>query len=217
MKRLCTALLILASLPALARHDTAMRAFSHAVYERHSTQVSLSLGFIDGYRNELKMPAEFEKTNTTGYCNAILKADYGLTKNISLAASFGYDRFVYNFAKLDTGANNSIIRRYNTNNVRVISAGLTAYYHLGSIIKVKRLDPFVGIGATLNNVRYGAYPQGDSTLVRTDHNITPYLKAGARYYISDRFSIFADAGLEKQAVISLGFSCRFFPKPVEKK
>ncbi len=217
MKRLCTALLIFLSLSASARNDTASRTFTHAVFERHSTQVSLSLGFIDGYRNELKMPRGFEKTNTTGYCNAILKVDYGLTKNISLAASFGYDRFVYNFAKLDTGAYGGIIRRYNTNNVRVISAGLMAYYHLGNVIKVKRLDPFVGLGASLNNVRYGAYPQGDSTVVHMERTITPYLKVGARYYLSDRFSIFADAGLEKQAIIGLGFSCRFFPKPVEKK
>ncbi len=74
------------------------------------------------------------------------------------------------------------------------------------------LRPFIGLGLSLNNIKYSAHPEGDSTIVKIDHTVTPYLKAGARYYISDKFSLFADVGYDKQSVISIGFSCRFFSR-----
>jgi hypothetical protein len=212
MRVLFTAILVTLCTIVLAQPDTGKhRMFTNGVYQRHSTQVSLSLGFFDGYRNDLAFPAGFEKNNTSGYTNISVKVDYGISKNFSLAASFGYDAFVYNFNQLYTG-HNGTIKRYKTNTFRMFNIGVIGYYHLGMLIKVNRLDPFVGIGLSLNNIRYSAYPQGDSTIVKLDHTVTPYIKAGARYYMSDRFSIFGDVGYEKQAILSIGFSCRFLPK-----
>lgn len=211
MRYLFTALFIVMSVLSFAQSDSGHTAFRHAAFERHATQATLSLGFFDGYRNDFSLPSGFEKNSTSGYANVAVKIDYGISRHISLAASFGYNAFVYNFSQLYTGYNGTI-RRYKANNFRMFNIGIIGYYHFGSFIKVNRLDPFVGIGLSLNNARYSAYPQGDSTLIRLDHTITPYLKAGARYYISDRFSVFADAGYEKQAMLTLGFSCRFFPR-----
>ncbi|MFI5195660.1 MAG: hypothetical protein ACHQD8_01095 [Chitinophagales bacterium] len=213
MKRYFTILFILFSLTAWSQQDTTAnnRLYTHTVYERHSIQATLSLGFIDAYRHDFTMPARFEKGNASGYTNIAIKLDYGLSRHISLAANFGYDAFVYNFNQLYQGYN-GLIRRYKTNNVRIFNAGLVAYYHLSRLITVKNLDPFVGVGLSLNNLRYSEYPQGDSTLIKLDHTVTPYLKAGAHYYISDQFSLFGDVGYEKQSIFSLGFSCRFFSK-----
>jgi hypothetical protein len=215
MKRYLTALFTLLSVSALAQKDTSVVTKpTHGVYQHHSIQVALSLGFFDAYRNSLPMPAGFEKNNTSGYGNIEAKIDYALAKRISLAANFGYDAFYYNFSQLYSGYN-GIIRRHKINNFRLLNVGLIAYYHLGSYIHIKNLDPFVGAGISLNNIRYGTYPQGDSTLVRTEHTITPYIKVGAHYYISDRFSVFGDLGYEQQAILGIGFSCRFFPSKKE--
>ena len=213
MRQSFTALFILFSLTTWSQQDTTSNKMSpaHSVYVRHSTQATLSLGFVDPYRQDFSVPAGFEKTNTSGYANFSIKIDYALSKHISLAADFGYDAFNYNFNQLYTGYNGTVLR-YRVNTFRVFSIGLIAYYHLSNIIHVRNLDPFVGVGFALNNARYSAYPQGDSTVIKLEHTVTPYLKVGARYYISDKFSIFGDLGYEKQSIFSLGFACRFFPK-----
>lgn len=207
-----TVLYTILSVSAWSQQDTtANNRLTHPVYVRHSVQATLSLGFIDAYRQDFSVPAGFEKGNTSGYSNVAAKLDYGISRHISLAANFGYDAFVYNFNELYQGYN-GLIRRYKINNFRVFNAGLVGYYHLGDLINVRHLDPFVGVGISLNNLRYNEYPQGDSTVIKSDHTVTPYLKAGAHYYISDKFSLCGDVGYEKQSIFSLGFSCRFFSK-----
>ena len=84
--------------------------------------------------------------------------------------------------------------------------------HLGNVIRVKRLDPFVGIGLSVNSIRYNAWPQGDSLSVRVDHTTDLYLKAGARYYISRKVSVYGDVGYDNHTIFSLGISCRFLNK-----
>jgi len=210
MKKYFTILFILITVSASAQHDTTAHA-PHAPYERHSIVATASIGFIDAYRNDYSLAPGFEKSNTSGFAPLYLKLEYGLTKDVSIAAVFGYDAFLYNFKQEYTG-NNGPFTRYLTNNTRILSGGLVAYYHLRKFIPVKHLDPFIGIGFSLNNIRYGALPQGDSTAVTFNHTVSPYLKAGARYYITSVYSIFGDVGYDQHSIFSLGFSCRFFRK-----
>ena len=163
------------------------------------------------YRYNYSVPSGFAKGNTSGFVPVYLKFEYGFTSNISLAATMGYDAFIYNFKQNYIG-NNGPFTRYKTNNTRIFSGGITAFYHIGRFIPIKHLDPFIGIGISLNNIRYGSFPQGDSTVIKLDHTVTPYLKAGTRYYISNKFSLFADFGYDQQSIFSLGASCRFLPK-----
>jgi len=211
MKTYLTVLIALLSTSSWGQ-DTAAhkRKPMHATYVRHSVIPSVSLGFVDAYRNDYSLPAGFQKGNTSGFVPVYVKLEYGLGKRIGLAATLGYDAFNYNFSQQFEG-NNGIFTRNKTSAFRMFRAGLTAFYHLGDVIRVNRLDPFVGLGFTINNIRYSAYPQGDSTAVRSDHNTTVYLKAGARYYISDKFSLYGDLGYDKHTIFSLGFSCRFLP------
>ena len=211
MRTYLTFLAVLLSVASWAQEtQTQTKAPVHATYVRHSLMPSVSLGFIDAYRNNYSLPSGFKKGNTSGFVPVYLKLEYGLTNHISLAATVGYDAFNYNFTQHVESSNGNFVRS-KTDAFRMFSSGLTAFYHLGDIIKVKRLDPFVGLGFAVNNIRYSAYPQGDSTIIRTDHNTTVYLKAGARYYISDRCSIYGDLGYDKHTIFSLGFSCRFLP------
>jgi hypothetical protein len=185
-----------------ARHDS---------YRPNTLLTDLSFGIADPYRNNYSLPSGFSKNSTTGFAPVYAKLEYGFWKHISVAATFGYDDLRYNFSQLYTGFNDTI-KRYKTDNLRIFSAGVTAFYHLGRFINVKRLDPFAGVGLSLNNIRYNAFPQGDSLVVKTDHTVTPYLKAGVRYYISDRIGLYGDVGYDKQSIFSLGVTCRFYPE-----
>jgi outer membrane protein W len=211
MKNYLTILFTLVSVAAWAQQDTGAKKTQPllATYLRHTTIATISLGFIDDNRRSYDLPTGFSKGNVSGFIPFFAKIEYGLTDNISLGATFGYDVFVYNLLQNYNG-NNGAFNRYKTNNTRILSAGITGFYHLGKALHSKHFDPFIGLGISLNNIRYRAYPEGDSTAIKFDHTVTPYLKAGARYFISDKFSIFGDAGYDKQAIISLGFSCRFY-------
>jgi len=178
------------------------------VYKKHSTTATLSVGFVDDYRQNYTLPVGFQKSNTSGFAPIYGKLEYGFFDHISVAVTASYDAFVYNF-KQDYTGNNGPFVRYRSNNTRIISGGLTAFYHLDKTFHVNNLDPFVGIGLALNNIRYRALPQGDSTLTKFDHTVTPYLKAGARYFINDNFNLFGDIGYDKQSIFSIGASCRF--------
>lgn len=210
MKKCFTILLILIVTGARAQDTTAHKA-RYAPYERYSVVVGASIGFIDQYRHNYPLAAGFEKSNTSGFAPVNFKIDYGLSKCVSLAAAFYYDAFLYNVKQVYAG-NNGPFTRYIANNTRIISGGLIASYHLGKVIHVRSLDPFVGVGFAINNVRYGAYPQGDSTLTRIEHTVTPSVKVGASYYITPIFSIYGDAGYDQHTIFDIGFSCRFFRK-----
>lgn len=203
---------MLGTLTATAKTDTSDHSFKgHSAYQRHTTIATLSAGIADGYRSGYAMPTGFRKQTASGMMPFYGKLEYGLYNHISIAAIFAYDAFQYNFQQEYTGYL-GVFTRYRTNKVRIFSGGIAAYYHLDKYIHISRLDPFVGVGLSLNNIRYSAYPQGDSTLTKFEHTVTPYLKAGARYYISDQFSIFGEVGYDKQSAASVGFSCRFFGK-----
>ena len=201
----------LCSFVSRAQHDTAAApVVHHRVYELHTLMPTVCIGFIDGYRNNYSLPAGFVKNNTSGFAPLLFKLEYGFGRDISLAATMTYDAFNYNFSQQYQGYNGTFVR-YRTDDFKLLSAGITAFYHLRKIIRVNRLDPFVGVGLSLNNIRYSAYPSGDTVAIKVNHTVTPYLKVGARYYISDAFSLFADLGYDKPAIFSIGFSARFFP------
>ncbi len=210
MKICLTLLLSLCAITLLAQQDTTAnrRLPSQAYYERGSFIPSLSCGFVDAYRNSYSLPAGFVKNNTSGFVPLYAKVEYGLTRNVGIAATLCYDAFNYNFSQQYVGNNGPFLRN-RTDAFRSFSGGLAAFYHLGNLIRVKRLDPFAGVGLSVNNIRQNAYPQGDSTSIRVDHTTDLYLKVGARYYISRKVSVYGDAGYDNHTILSLGVSCRF--------
>jgi hypothetical protein len=211
MKYFFTLLFIMSSAPGWSQEASKVSTKTpwHSFYAHRSLTATMSLGFIDGYRQNYIVPRGYEKDNTSGFVPFYAKLEYGIGKHISLGATFAYDAFVYNL-KQDFMGNNGPFARYKPNKTRIFSGGLTAFYHLDRHIHIRNLDPFIGLGLSLNNIRYSAYPQADSTTkIRIDHTVTPYVKAGARYYITNQVSLFGDVGYDKQSIFSLGFSCRF--------
>ncbi len=213
MKAFFSFLLVLFAYSLQAAPDTTAKSNTplHPTYVSHGLTATAAIGFFDANRYNYTIPSGFIKNNTSGFAPILAKLEYGLNNNVSLAATFCYDAFNYNFSQRYIGNNGPFIR-YRTDAFRLASGGLTAYYHLGKYIRVKHLDPFIGVGVSLNNTRHSALAEGDSTTIRFDHMLTPYLKVGARYYISDKFSIFGDLGYDKPCLVSIGFSSRFFIK-----
>ena len=201
---------MLVSLHGLCQQDTMHKEVSsqYPAFRQHSVMISVSLGFVDPNR-KYSVPSGFSKTNTTGYNPAYVKVEYATGKHFSLAGNFSIDEVVYNYEQLYTGYN-GIIKRYKTNKYTQFGAGIIGCYHFGDFIKIRNLDPFAGVGVSLNNIHQTALPQGDSTLGRTEHTATPHLKVGARYYFNDYFSLFGDVGYDKESLFSIGMSCRFF-------
>lgn len=185
-------------------------SLTHAAFERNTYTATVSGGFINSYSSEYTVPPGFEKGSSNGLLPIFVKVEYAVSNRVSIAFATGFNTIIFNSFQLYTGYNGPI-KRFRTNKFSLFSGGLIGYYHFGHILKVKRLDPFVGAGINLNKLKYSAFPEGDSTIEKTTHNGTPYLKAGARYYISDKVSVFADAGYDKLAMVSVGISCRFFP------
>ena len=177
----------------------------HVAYEPNVVTATLAAGFIDDYRKNYTLPPPFVKNNTTGFAALTALLEYSISRHISVAGSFGYDAFTYNFQQ---AYGQSV--RYRTNNTRIMSGGIIGYYHFRHLLPANYFDPFIGLGVSINNIRYSAYPQGDSLVTRTDHSVTPYVKAGTRYYVSDKFSLFGDIGYNRHSVFSLGFSLRLY-------
>ena len=166
---------------------------------------TVSVGVIDGYRRNFDIPDNFEKQSTSGFLPIYVKAEYAVTNSVSIAATFAYDNFNYNLYQVYSGFNGPI-KRPVVNHFRLFSGGATVYYHLGNAIRINRLDPFIGVGFTINNIRHSAFPQGDSTVVKKEHTASLYAKAGARYYVTDMFSLFGDIGYDKLSLFSVGAS-----------
>ncbi len=197
--------------PAVPAAIKPVAGASIAGYVKGSTVATLSVGFIDEYRGNYTVPAGFSLNNKSGFAPVYGKLEYGVSNKVSLGATFCYDVFYANFYHLYQ-ANGNEYKRYATDKFRSFSGGLAAYYHFKSLIPIKKLDVFAGVGFSLNNIQHSAMPQGDSTAGTTEHTVSPILKAGARYYLSNYGSLFADLGYDRATIFSLGFSCRFLKK-----
>ncbi len=207
------------SFTVLAQQDTAIHlqdtsktiVKKHPAFEKKSTIASVSLGFVDYYKQNYTLPAGYVKGNTTGFTPLYLRLEYAAGKHISIGATFGYDAFVYNFAQQYTG-NSGAFTRYKADDFKAFSAGVMGYYHFGSLFHLRGLDPFIGIGGSVNNIRHSGLPQGDTAVIQVTHPVTGSAKIGARYYLSQQFSLYGDVGYDQQSVFSIGASCRFFKK-----
>ena len=210
MRNLFTLLLVLSSVVAFSQDKpknktTPAMKYNDTMNHYHKVTASISVGFIDQYKRNYSLPAGFEKSNTSGFAPFYAKLEYGLGKRVTIAGTFSYDAFVYNFNQLYESSN-GIIRRYKTDNFRLASGGISGFYHFNKLAFAPRFRPFGGVGFSLNNIRHSAFPQGDSIVVRKEHALSPYLKVGGRYFISDKFSIYVDAGYDHQSIFSIGFS-----------
>jgi len=207
------AAILLSFLSTLAWSQDSLKRTSMAMtspaYQPGTYIATVCIGFVNGYKTDYAVPNTFERGNTTGFAPVYARLEYGLTDHFSAGVTASYNTLYFNSFHLHPGYGGPV-RRYTADQFRVLGVGIAGYYHFTKLFHVARLDPFIGFGASINNIRNTALPEGDSTVIRRTHTITPYLKVGARYFISDKVSLFADAGYDKLSIVSVGFSCRFY-------
>jgi outer membrane protein W len=206
MKSLLCLLLISASLTLHAQDTTAHGAAP--AFRKGSYLVTAGIGFMNSYRDEYRVPPSFEKGNITGFAPLFVRGEYAVSDRVSLGATFNHSLLYFNSFRLYPSFNGPV-KRYTADQFRVFGVGLSAWYHFRHLFNIPGLDPFIGIGANINNERHTAMPEGDSTVRFRTHTVTPVVKAGVRYYLSDKVSLYGDAGFDKFSVVSLGVTCRF--------
>lgn len=187
--------------------ETSSVAASQPAFKRNSYVATVAFGFMNSYRSGYSVPAGFEKGTPTGFAPVYARLEYGVSKSVSIAVSTAFNTTYYNSLQIYP-SHSGDIKRSVRNKFRIVSGVIIAYKHLGHLLHNDKLDPFIGVGMSLNNIYYSALPQGDSTVERRSHTATPCIKAGVRYFLSDRISAYADAGYDKLSYLSIGFSCR---------
>jgi hypothetical protein len=207
MKYWAALILVWTTFGATAQTDSSKHT-GFRTYEKQSYVLTMAVGFGDQFRNELRLPADFQNGQVTGFVPVEARLEYGLTKRISIAATAMYDDFYDNYAQLFFG-NGETFKRFNTDNVRIYGGTAAAYYHFNPFHSKPNLDVFAGVGMALSNIRHSSAPQNDSTTATVySHTASPYLKIGIRYYLTAYSALYADLGYEKQSLLNVGFSFR---------
>ncbi len=197
-------------LPAVVNGQTTTTAADsvRSAFVKNTYTLTLGVGFANGYRQAYSVPTGFEKGPMSGFAPIYARAEYAVSNRVSIGFGMAFNTIYFNNARVDSG-HTGIVRRTATNKWRFFSGGLMAMYHFGHIIKNNKVDLYAGAGLNLNNIAESARPKGDSTVSVTSHSVTPAIRIGGRYYISDKFSLHADAGYDKLSVFAIGASCRF--------
>ncbi len=212
MKKYFLILTCLISLNIQAQQETEPaipeKAKEYMAFKKNSYTATLAFGFINTYRSSYTVPNGFEKGSSTSFTPVYGRLEYAVSNSVSIGLNTMFNTIHFNSMQLYQ-SHSGEVKRTVPNKFRLFGAGLVAYKHFGHLLRTARLDPFIGLGISLNNIYYSALPQGDSTIEQRQHTTTPFLKAGVRYYVSDKISAYVDAGYDKLSYISIGFSCRF--------
>lgn len=101
-------------------------------------------------------------------------------------------------------------RRY-TDRTLAVSLGFMGYYHFNKLIPVRKLDVYAGVGIGGRQISYSYDDDfnGDRSSDRTDFEVMPLVKVGARYYFTRMFGVYAEGGYDKMSDVNLGITLRF--------
>jgi hypothetical protein len=183
--------------------DTIRSAFAKNTYT-----FTLGVGFGNSYRQVYAVPMGYEKGNVSGFAPIYARAEYAVSNHVSIAFGMAFNTIYFNSMRVDSG-HTGIVRRSAANKWRLFNGGIMALYHFGHILNTNKVDLYVGAGLNLNNIAQSGKPSGDSTIALRSHSVTPAIRVGARYFVSDVFSLHADAGYDKLSKVCVGVSCRF--------
>ena len=100
--------------------------------------------------------------------------------------------------------------RSYTDKIFSFGGGFLAYYHFNKLIPVKNLDVYAGAGVGFRNVAYSYDDShGNDYSDRSDFDIFPVIKVGARYYFTRVFGVYGEGGYDKMSDVNIGVSFRF--------
>lgn len=87
------------------------------------------------------------------------------------------------------------------------SLGALGYYHFNKLIPVEKLDVYAGAGLMIRSYS-GKFKDTPGT--NDSHTDVRFVgQVGARYYFSDAFGVYGEAGFDDMSDINLGITLRF--------
>ena len=107
MKVISVILLSLISFPALSQQsiDSLINSKTGRLttYEPKVLTASISMGVNAAYRTNFSLPPGFNMNSTSGFAPLFGILDYGVNRYLSIAATFSYDNFNFNYAQAFQG------------------------------------------------------------------------------------------------------------------
>jgi hypothetical protein len=160
----------------------------------------LSLGF--GFPNQSGTDIDYwdGDDHRFGFGPMYVKYEHGILPEVGLG---GYLAFAG--SKFEYGPN----RRY-TDRIFSFGGGFLGYYHFNKLIPVRNLDVYAGAGIGFRNISYSYDDDfGSDESGRSDFDVFPVVKVGARYYFTSVFGVYGEAGYDKMSDVNFGVSFRF--------
>lgn len=207
-KNMLTAVLILAIaiLPAVmfaqsgrSFYKTPYKSRNSGSFDRTSGLLSFGLGFPNRSGTGYDYWGGDERR--LGLGPGYIKYEHGIINEIGLGGYVAAAASRYKYGP---------DRRY-TDRTLALSLGFMGYYHFNKLIPVRMLDVYAGVGIGGRQISYSYDDDfnGDRSSDRTDFEVMPLVKVGARYYFTRMFGVYAEGGYDNMSDVNLGITLRF--------
>lgn len=138
----------------------------------------------------------FDDKWNSGVGPLYLKYEYGIIDEVGLGVFLG-------------GSGSSRKAPGYKNSAVSIGFDLVGYYHFNKFIPLKQLDVFVGAGVGFKTAHYKYSANSPVIQSKSFFKIDEILKAGARWYFTPGFGIYAEGGYGGLSYADVGITFRF--------
>jgi hypothetical protein len=192
-----------------------------------------SLSFAQQADAFYNTPYESRNSGSFGKTTGIISLGYGFGNDAfgynyqsgtsgSTNVSFGplYAKYEHGFLRDEIGLGGQLAlsnawARYDNgtdryrDKITAFSFSMLGYYHFNKLIPVPRLDVYAGTGLSIRTVSY-TYDSDFSENPNNNSTTNLYVigKVGARYFVTQGFGFYAEAGMDKMSDVNLGITFR---------
>jgi len=198
---LCGGLFItaLSAASGFAQHNG--RAFYKQPYKsRNSGSFSRNTGILSfgyGFPNESGTGYDYWiNGNRADFGPAYVKYEHGIIDEIGIGGYAGFAASRYRYSK------------NNVDHATAFGMGALGYYHFNKLIPVRQLDVYAGVGIGFR-ARSFTETRNKVKTNGTDFDVLPVAKAGARWYFTQLFGVYAEVGYDQMSDVNIGINLRF--------
>lgn len=185
-------------------------------FDKGKTVVTVGYGVPNLARVGLKVIyGPYAGYSVTGFGPILVKGDYGILKNLGVGAVIGFASSKITYSETDYYNNNGNSQLYTYQESiawKSLSLGAHANYHF---VRKEKFDAYVGggLGYTINTFVYSnndPYYGGSRTYATYNPSSIFYAATvGVRYYFTPNIGVYAEAGIEKGALLQGGLAIKF--------
>ncbi|WP_118951437.1 porin family protein [Taibaiella helva] len=182
-----------------AFYKTPYKSRNSGSFDRSASLLSFGIGFPNNSGTGFDYWGGNEKR--LGIGPGYIKYEHGITDEIGIGGYVAGAAARYKYGP---------DRRY-TDHIFSVSIGAMGYYHFNKLIPVRKLDVYAGAGVGFRNISYSYDDDynGKFSDDRSDFDVMPLFKVGARYYFTRMFGVYAEGGYDNMSDVNLGITLRF--------